>query len=666
MIGILTLVAVQALGGVRGSVRDAVTGLPVPAAMVGAGQAAVNTGESGHFSLAARAGDTLRIRRIGYRSAEIVIGQGDSMVVNLQPVALHVAQVDVRAPASDSRHSAVIDVRAVETEGVASARDLAARLPFVSARSSRSAVALSMRGSRPEQVLVLLDGLPLNDPATGAADMSDLPIAALGEVTVIPGTSAATLGSGASGGVLALSSAAGSALTASVSSYNRAGLSAARTLVVAGTVLRAGGEWSYARNDFPFQNTERTAAGVPRDEANERRVNNDERRVALFGAAVMPAAQVTILASRTERGLVGPMNVRVYDDARGTTERALVRIAVDIGGWNIASGARLLRYRYGDGAVLVSRTSSTSLDADAERLIGSMSVRFGGGVDRVFGSALEDAIRPRAFAGTYYGGTFGRWRATAATRFDAIADAGGRLSPYIGVERPGAVTLCALAGQGFRAPAFYDLHIVSPQRIDHPPRVGPERVILDAEAGARLQRKAITLSAALFDRETRDAIVWFPGTFSWSPRNVGRERVYGTEARLTATRDPFYLDVWASARSTALHLDIDGVTVQTPYVPRADGGATGRVRVGRLSAVTSLSAMGRRPIVAVPNPSRAQELPAVMLLEMHVSWRASVGVSSAIVSAGARNINGVRWQQVAGYPSEGRVFMASLTLRPSQ
>ena len=666
MIRIFVLVAVQALGGVRGTVRDAITGHPVPAAVVMLAATTVNTGESGRFALAARVGDTLRIRRIGYRSTEIVIGRHDSLIVHLQPVALHMAQVDVRSPGSEARHSAGIGVRTVETEGVASARDLATRIPFVSARSSRGGVALSMRGSRPEQVLVLLDGLPLNDPATGAADMSDLPVAALGEVSVIPGASAATLGSGASGGVLLLSSGGGSTLTASASSYNRASLSAAHSFGVAGSVVRAGGEWSYARNDFPFQNTERTAAGATSSESSERRINNDERRLALFASGVTPSAQLTVLTSRTERGLVGPMNVRIYDGARGITDRAFVRIAADLNGWNVAGGARLLRYRYGDGASFVSRTSSISLDGDAERAIGSLSIRLGAGADRVYGSTLEEVVRPRAFSSTYYGWTLGPWRASVAARLDGIADAGARLSPSISVERPGSLTFFARAGQGFRAPAFYDLHLATPQRIDHSPRVGPERVILDAEAGARLQQRAFTLSAALFDRETRDAIVWFPGTFSWSPRNVGRERVYGCEARLTATRDPFDLNVWASARHTALLLDIDGVTVPTPYVPRADGGATARLSAGRFTVVSSLSAVGRRPIVAVPNPSRAQELPAVILLETHVSRSATVGGSSVIVTVGAKNINGTSWQQVAGYPSEGRVFMASLNLRPRQ
>ncbi|MBA3559355.1 MAG: TonB-dependent receptor [Gemmatimonadaceae bacterium] len=664
MIRVFMVVVVQALGDVRGTVRDGVTGLPVSAARVTVSQEVVSTEESGRFALTARIGDTLRVRRIGYRQASIVIGLQDSLVVHLQPLALQVAQVDVRAPAAASRHIALVEVRSIETEGVTSSRDLATRLPFVSARSSRSGVALSMRGSRPEQVLVLLDGVPLNDPATGAADMSDLPIAALGGVAVIPGASAATLGSGASGGVLALSSGAGSTLTASISSHSRAGLSAAHTVRVAGVVIRAGGEWSYARNDFRFHNTERTAAGIPRSDSFERRVNNDERRAALFGTAVTPAAQITVLASRAERGLVGPMNVRVFDDARGTIYRTLVRVAADRGGWNIAGGARLLRNDYDDGSAFVSRTSSVSLDADAERQRGSVSVRFGGGLDRVHGSALEDAIRPRAFAGANYEWKLDRWRAAAAVRLDGIADAGARLSPSISVERQGAVDLFARAGQGFRAPAFHDLNLVSPQRIDAPPRVRPERVVLDLESGVRMRHKAISLSAALFDRETRDAIVWFPGTFSWSPRNVGRERVYGTEARLTATRKPFDLDLWASARNTALHLDIDGVAVPTPYVPAADGGATGRVRSGRLSVVTSLSAIGRRPTVAIPDPSRAQELPAVTLLDMHVNWRTPMGAADAFASVGARNIHGTRWQQVAGYPTEGRVFTASLTLRP--
>ena len=68
---------------------------------------------------------------------------------------------------------------------------------------------LSIRGSTPEQVLVTLDGIPLNLSAGGAVDLSRLPIGNLSRVEVYRGVSPVAFGSSAIGGVLALESRSG-------------------------------------------------------------------------------------------------------------------------------------------------------------------------------------------------------------------------------------------------------------------------------------------------------------------------------------------------------------------------------------------------------------------------------------------------------------------------
>jgi SAM-dependent methyltransferase len=52
-------------------------------------------------------------------------------------------------------------------------------------------------------VLVLLDGMPINDPLTGAADLSGIPVRSLESATVVLGADAGS-GSGATAGVLSL------------------------------------------------------------------------------------------------------------------------------------------------------------------------------------------------------------------------------------------------------------------------------------------------------------------------------------------------------------------------------------------------------------------------------------------------------------------------------
>ena len=62
----------------------------------------------------------------------------------------------------------------------------------------------SIRGSKPEQVLVLLDGVRLNSAQRGAANLSALPLRTIGRIEVIRGAGAARYGSGAVGGVISI------------------------------------------------------------------------------------------------------------------------------------------------------------------------------------------------------------------------------------------------------------------------------------------------------------------------------------------------------------------------------------------------------------------------------------------------------------------------------
>ncbi len=61
---------------------------------------------------------------------------------------------------------------------------------------------LSIRGSSADEVLVLLDGAPLDDPLTGAADLSSVPASQIESITVLKGSQSARFGPGAEAGVV--------------------------------------------------------------------------------------------------------------------------------------------------------------------------------------------------------------------------------------------------------------------------------------------------------------------------------------------------------------------------------------------------------------------------------------------------------------------------------
>lgn len=61
---------------------------------------------------------------------------------------------------------------------------------------------IRIRGSTPEQVLVLVDSRPVNDPASGEPELHQIPVDAIERIEVIKGPASATYGSSAIGGVI--------------------------------------------------------------------------------------------------------------------------------------------------------------------------------------------------------------------------------------------------------------------------------------------------------------------------------------------------------------------------------------------------------------------------------------------------------------------------------
>src|SRR5690606_13698751 len=61
---------------------------------------------------------------------------------------------------------------------------------------------ISIRGSGTDAVLVLVDGVPINDPVTGVADLSTIPAAIIESVTVRVGAHSARYGPRAEAGVV--------------------------------------------------------------------------------------------------------------------------------------------------------------------------------------------------------------------------------------------------------------------------------------------------------------------------------------------------------------------------------------------------------------------------------------------------------------------------------
>lgn len=570
------------------------------------------------------------------------------------------------APAA-GRTQADMSVSEARERGAVSMNGLIGQLPYTTLRAARGESGLSLRGARREQVVVTLDGLPLNDPATGVADVSDLPLVSLATAAVIPGADPIGAGSGASGGVLALTTAAQRALAMNTGAFGQRGVEGAWVTRARGWRLNGTAAWRSARNDFAFVNE---AGAAPQ---RETRLNNDERRLVLGGGAVSGGAQWSVLASFGERGMVGPANVRANDSDRSQVDRILVRGQQLMGATLVTTGVRwfALAYRDPTRPALDSRAQAVAADAEWRGAWGGGAWRTGVGADGLRATGGITQQRARSFAAYGWQHRASRWEADLGARADVIERAGllptasaGVRWRALGTEGARQLSVLARGGQAVRVPTLYDLYFSSPQRL-FVRALDPERVTADASVGVRGELPADSWRAEgevmLVARDTRDAIIWFPGNFGWSPANVGQERLRGVEARAGVSGAALSLSAWTTLYSAVLHTG--GLQIPTPYVPQVSGGGLAQWRHPLAVVSGNVRLQGTRPYTAGPrNP--AFELPAVALVDVTAARSLDRGGVRSLVSVSLENLTNARWQSVRGFPMPGRAWSLALTLQP--
>ena len=624
---------------------------------------------------------TARLRRVGYHERSLDLassGFDQPLVVELTPLYFRGAAnppmlaiqrvVASRVELPTSRVTATMDVDRARAMGVGTTTQLLGVLPFTSVRSARGETGVSLRGARREQVAITLDGMLLNDPATGIADVSDLPLASLGSATAILGADPLGVGPGANGGAIALESAPQRVLALRAGSFGVQAIESAWHATGLGALWHASASHRRATNDFAFINR----AGASDVAVGERRVNNDEERTTLALGATGSVAQLSLLASTGERGMVGAENVRSYDADRARTDRVLVR-----GQWTgervqVIAGTRAFTLAYRDPArpALDADAHAMAGDAELKGRVSDVAWRLGGGADRVRASGGIEQSRGRAFAVVDYARRSAAGSVDVGARIDAIGAFGALPSFSLAGERAlrvrdngAAVTIGARFAQAVRVPTLYDLYFSSPQRL-FVRTLRPERVFVDAEVQSRVSMPSpiglLSLQASLVARDTRDAIIWFPGNFGWSPANVGMERLRGLEGR--AALQPAWGEIAAWFTLYDAMLTSGGLQIPTPYVARAAGGGQLHATLPFATATLFVRAMGPRPYTAGPR-NAAFELPTVTLCDVALSRRLVISALDALLSLSLENATDVRWQSVRGFPSPGRSWAISTTLR---
>ena len=613
----------QRPGEIAGRVVEAGTAAPVEAAAVEVPQLGLRawTDGTGRFRVRGVEPGIYRIRvsRAGYAArqveAEVRNGAEAWIDVQLAPAAVALQAVRVTAEAEPAEGGTRVSREEIEAGGARTAAEVLERVPGVVVRSTSAtgAQTVSIRGSAADAVLVLVDGVPLNDPVSGEADLSAVPAQSIDRVTVLPGARSARYGPRAAAGVVLIETRAAEVRRAAELSAGTLGERAGRAEWGAGRaafVAQAGGE--VRRIDGGFDH----ARSVD-DPTVVRRVNADLAEWSAFAALAGRAAggEVRVRGGwdALERGLPGTGHTP-SEEARQEMERGRGslswRRSSERGAVSALLSGAAQRVRYADPSPPFGlayddttrvRTASLRLEADriATHEAGDSVARYsrfpipyslshwGAGLEaslqRVDAGALsESAPRQRTDVGGFAHASagFGRMTLAAEGRIDRDG-----LTEDLYLSRSltagatlGIVRIHLANRSSYSPPSLGDQFIRAGVGVEPNPDLRPERVPgeweLGASASTALGGAEVSAQAAAYAGAVRGMILWLPDfRFRWSPRNVDAlRRGVDTRAEVRLPRAGLRLSgAYSLARVTYDEPAVRGI--QLAYRPRHTGSA---------------------------------------------------------------------------------------------
>ncbi|NJC40758.1 vitamin B12 transporter [Brevundimonas alba] len=565
----------------------------------------------------------------------------------------------------DTPGARVIDRSVIDQRGAVFAADILTDVPGLSVVRSGAfggVAQVRMRGASPGKTLVLVDGVPVNDPAevNGAFDFSGLELSDIERIEVLSGPQSSLWGSDAIGGVIAFTTRDldGVALEAEAGSFGTV-----RGRAAAGVSAdRYGfGAW-VSRFD-----TDGISAADEADGNTEadgfRSTTAGARGRYLFSQAV--SVDGSIRWTESEADLDGyPAPAFVLADTDDTQESeqwsGFGRLRLDAFG---------LSHQFSLSASDIARETvsafSSAFEADrqilrwqADGAAGGVAFVVGAEREETEGSLstglTEDLGTSSAFA-TARIEPSSRLSLSGALRFDETDDFGskttGRVSAAFDVG--GGVTLSAAYGTGFKAPSISQavcdfcfssqpFPVLRPERAE-----GYEAAVGWASADGRIEGR---LTAYRLEVEDQITYVFDPVTFDSYYVNVAETATDGVElegrARLGGGFDLGLAWAWTDARD-------ETTGARLLRVPEQAGSATLGWTGERLSAA-----------LTVRGESEQDDAGGVREAFVTANLNGALALTDQVsLTARIENLADERYQQVLGYGEPGRSGYLGIRLR---
>lgn len=655
----------QAPARLLGRVIDAATGAPLPAAELSLGDRSAVSASDGAFVLGALPSGRARlaVRRVGYTPwleiIDIVPGLDRSITVELSPLPLHLDSITVVAtPGTISISGAELAVRG---------QDLARALDGwegVAVRRTGSGAPASpqLRGSGPDEVLVLVDGFAVNDPLTGRADLGRISSHDVDRVTLLPGAQTVRAGSRAIAGVIVVDTRRpvrpeGSAWVAD---------HGARGFRVGGSAGTMGLSASHARfaQNFPYSVPDVRGGGTGA------RLNAGGNLYTVSARLDGPV-ELSLRGSQSDRGLPGTTtnptptaeahDRTLFMGARGTGpvewSGSLQWLETRAADPAPPTGPDYDSYTHGLGGTLeVGHRATARLlgwSGEAGVTADARGDRFAGDGVRAGSSFTHGGLR--AFASVQRGST-AIWTLTPALRVDAWT---GQTAPKFSARldagwQRGRTGITAAFGSAVTPPVLADLLFREGVGVRLNPDLRPERVRWEAEAGVRRELGFGTVSIRGFYGRVADMVVWAPDfRFIWSPRNFDVLRRGGEITLGLHPRGNLRVD--GAAAYSAVTYDTPGGD-QVQYRPRV----TYSLAVLWSPRAWTADARWHRIGARFPNSAGTNPRPAISLLDVGLERHLTDALG---IRAQVSDVADARAEFIAGYPTPGRTITATLNFQ---
>ncbi|HEY3379748.1 MAG TPA: TonB-dependent receptor [Armatimonadota bacterium] len=587
-------------------------------------------------------------------------------------VTVVVTDTTVAHPISESIASAtVITAKDIREQGAVTVADALRQVPGVTLRQAGqmgASVSTSLRGSKPTQVLVLIDGQRITNPSfISGVDLSKIPVEDIARIEVIRGPVSSLYGSEAFGGVINIitkrPTSNGGDATYSAGSNGRAD----RSVTVRGT---GPVQWLVS-SAFPNFDGQRTNSDYKATDLNSRvTVPN------MLGWELSLSGE----SYRDTQGLPGTISFpsadqhQSFDRTNGnfTATRTVAKGEIKVQAYTFN---QLMHFDAPNAIPAFAYHSSTRGITNATE---ATYTRSWGAHQWVFGAEYRNetnaniatdsptthfTMSNRALYAQDRWDLSTKTNLVLGTRLDDHSTAGSKLAPRVGINHQIApnTNIRTSFSMGFRSPNFVELDSYYPDFYSPTAEFGtignpglkPETT-QQVEVGLNAVRGKTTLDLALYNTDVRDEIVYTDYTgvpipfVSKTYKNIASGRQRGVE--LTLGRQ--------LAKTLALGLSYS-------YIDARDR-STGNRLLGiphnhiALTATRTAkrweSALTGRWTDNIPDVSH-NVVPGRVVLDLTMTRRGSGAVQPYLA---VRNLTDTVYEEVVGYPAEGRSIEVGL------